>query len=199
MSPTLGNPSTAPLQHWGSPIASVPPHWDSHHLASLAIGIFRKSLKKCWDPIGMKYPGYKASPPGCSDPTDLRLDLLELSSCDTVAALRVRQALHVDSLTLLLFAAFVCRVSWILSAFCPLVLPLFALLCALLLPAMSCWLGLLLLMRQCLLVTPRLLLTWCPAACSLSPCRPRPVLLGVASPRSARLGVLRPKPTWGKA
>jgi hypothetical protein len=78
-------------------------------------------------------------------------------------------------LTLLLFAAFACRGSWILSAFCPLVLPLFALLCALLLPAMSCWLGLLLLMQQSLLVTHRLLLTWCPAACSLSPCRPRPV------------------------
>jgi hypothetical protein len=50
-------------------------------------------------------------------------------------------------LTLPLFAAFACRGSWILSAFCPLVHPLFALLCALLLPAMSCWLGLLLLMR----------------------------------------------------
>jgi hypothetical protein len=29
----------------------------SQQFASLAIGIFRKSLEKCWDPVGMKYPG----------------------------------------------------------------------------------------------------------------------------------------------
>jgi hypothetical protein len=40
---------------------------------------------------------YKAAPPDCPDPTDLWLDLLDLLSGDTVAAARVRQALHVDS------------------------------------------------------------------------------------------------------
>jgi hypothetical protein len=55
-SPTLGNPNTAPLRQRTSPNASVPRRWDSHQLASLAIGIFGKSLEKCGDPVGMKYP-----------------------------------------------------------------------------------------------------------------------------------------------
>jgi hypothetical protein len=56
MIPMLGNPNTAPVRQWASPHASVPRRWDSHQLASLAIGIFGKLVKKCWDPIGMKYP-----------------------------------------------------------------------------------------------------------------------------------------------
>jgi hypothetical protein len=39
----------------------------------------------------------KASPLDCPDPADSWLDLLDLLSGDTVAAARVRQALHVDS------------------------------------------------------------------------------------------------------
>jgi hypothetical protein len=43
------------------------------------------------------------------------------------------------------------------------------------------------------------LLGWCVALCVRSRCRLRPVLLGVVPPRSAPLGVLRPKPLRGKA
>jgi hypothetical protein len=39
----------------------------------------------------------KASSLGCSDPIDLWLDLLDILSCDPVAALLVSKALHVDS------------------------------------------------------------------------------------------------------
>jgi hypothetical protein len=101
-------------------------------------------------------------------------------------------------LTLRLFAAFACRGSWLLSASCPLVLALLVLLCVRFLPAMSFWLGRLLLMRLCLLVTACSLLAWCAVGCGLSNCRPRLVLLGVAPPSSAPLGVLRPKPSCGK-
>jgi hypothetical protein len=103
------------------------------------------------------------------------------------------------SRTLMFYAAFACRGSWILSASCPLVPALFLLLCARFLPAMSFWLGRLLLMRPCLLVNVCLLLVWCTVGCALSRCRPLPVLPGVAHPPSAPSGVPRPKPLWGKA
>jgi hypothetical protein len=54
----LVNPNTAPLRQWASPNVSVSPGWDSQQLASLAMGIFGKSVEKCWDPVGMKYPGH---------------------------------------------------------------------------------------------------------------------------------------------
>jgi hypothetical protein len=58
----------------------------------------------------------KASPPACPDPTASWLDLLDILSGDAVAAARVRQALHVDSLN----RADVCRfcMPWLLGPSC---------------------------------------------------------------------------------
>jgi hypothetical protein len=58
----------------------------------------------------------KASLPEYRDPTDLWLDLLDLLSCDAVAAARVRQALHVISFD----PVDVCRccMLWLLDPFC---------------------------------------------------------------------------------
>jgi hypothetical protein len=81
-------------------------------------------------------------------------------SGDTVAAARVRQALHVDSFNPADVRRFC--MPWLLEPFCFLsAFPaLFVPLSARFLPAMSFWLGLLLLMRPCLLVKVSLLLVW---------------------------------------
>jgi hypothetical protein len=74
-----------------------------------------------------------------------------------------------------------------------------ALLCVPFLPLMFCWLGRLSQMTRCRRVRVCLLQGWCIACCVLLCCRLRLVLLAVAPPLSAPLGVLRPKPPRGKA
>jgi hypothetical protein len=127
---------------------------------------------------GMSYHNSKASSPGCPDPTNLWLDLLDLWACDNVPTLRVRHALHVDSLDraevrhfcmLCLLDHFYFLTAWPRYACAA---------CDRFLLTVSIWFGLLLLMRPCLLVGACLLLAWCAVASAFSRCRPRAVLLG---------------------
>jgi hypothetical protein len=141
----------------------------------------------------------KAFPPGCPDPTDLWLDLLDLLSCDAATAVWVHQVLHVDSFE----PADVCRfcMPWLLDPFC-LLSACPRSVCAAVCSVLACyvlWLGLLLLMQPCLLVKTCLLLAWCAVACALSHCCSRPVLPAVARPSFRLLGDAEAEALLGRA
>jgi hypothetical protein len=93
------------------------------------------------------------------------------------------------SLTMMLYASFVCCGSWI-----PV---MFVLLRACKFSIMLCRLRILMGLR--LLVTACLVLAWCAVACALSDCHPRPMLPGVVLPPFVSLGVLEPKISCSKA
>jgi hypothetical protein len=97
------------------------------------------------------------------------------------------------------FARTACPGSWILSSCCRAVPAPGVMLYAPLLPPLFSWWALL--WRTTLFLRARVcsLRGSCVALCLLSRCRLCLVLLGVAPFSSAPLGVLRPKPRWGRA
>jgi hypothetical protein len=76
-------------------------------------------VERRWRCVQHFFFSCNASPLDCSDPTDLWLDLLDLLSCDSFTALRVREApgaLHVDSFHL--EAVRPVWMLWLLDPFC---------------------------------------------------------------------------------
>jgi hypothetical protein len=73
-------------------------------------------VERCWRCVQHFLFSCKDSPPACPDPTNLWLDLLDLLSCDAVAVLHVRQALHVDSFDPADVRGFC--MPWLLDPFC---------------------------------------------------------------------------------
>jgi hypothetical protein len=141
----------------------------------------------------------KASPRDCPDPTDLWADL------GTSCRLRHRLARTCTwrfmwtPLMKIRFARIACPGCWILSPSCRAVPAPGVMLCAHLLLPLFSGLGLLWRTTWCLQVRGCSLLGSCVALFLLSRRRLRRVLLGVAPSRSAPLGVLRPKPCWGRS
>jgi hypothetical protein len=148
----------------------------------------------------------KASLPDCLDPTDLWLYLLDLLSCDAVAAAWLHQELHVDSFNP---AAVPFCMPWLLDPFCicPLVPALFVLLCAGSLPAAAVFSGLacyVLLVEAsvadaALPAGERVLAATMVHSCLrlLSRWRPRPVFPGVAPPSFRPFGGAEAEPLLG--
>jgi hypothetical protein len=97
------------------------------------------------------------------------------------------------------FVRTACPGSWILSPSCRAAPAPGVMLSAPFLPPLFSWLVLLWRTTLCLRVRVCSLRGSCAARCLLSRCRLSLVLLGVAPFRSAPLGVLRPKPRWGRA
>jgi hypothetical protein len=148
-------------------------------------------VERRWRCVQQFIFGCKFSWPGCPDPCDKGLDLLDASICDLSLLHMCARCCMLTPSTLLLCGALACHRSWVLSASCPLVpeMPLF--LCFPFLPAIFCWSGLLLPMQLCQLVTTCSLLTFLAVACYLSFCLPYPGCPGTYPFPSAPLGLLR--------
>jgi hypothetical protein len=97
------------------------------------------------------------------------------------------------------FVRTACPGSWILSPSCRAVPGPGVMLCAPLLPPLFSWLELLSRTTLCMRARVRSLRGSCLGVCLLLRCHLCLALLGVAPFCSAPLGVLRPKPRWGRA
>jgi hypothetical protein len=137
-----------------------------------------------------------SSPRGCPDPTDLWADLWDLLPPEAPARELVRLALHVNS-----FDADLVHVHcmpWLLDPFA------FLQGCSrsqrdAVCSGIAAFVFLVGAFVADDEVHAGALLDWCVALCLLLRCRLRPVFLGVAPSGSAPLGMLRPRPRWGRA